>query len=65
MARLARFQTIDKTIRMGTQTSAGALDSSNMTGAMLLFFFLFERKPYGHPNFSGEWASEAQGTGHR
>jgi hypothetical protein len=33
------IQTIDKTIRVGTQTSVGALDSSNMTGAMLLFSF--------------------------
>jgi hypothetical protein len=32
-------QAVDKTIRAGSHTSIGALDSSNMTGAMLLFSF--------------------------
>jgi hypothetical protein len=36
---VASVQAIDKKIRSGAQTSVATLDSSNMTGAMLLFSF--------------------------
>src|SRR5262249_43462767 len=36
---VASVQVIDKKIRSGAQTSVATLDSSNMTGAMLLFSF--------------------------
>lgn len=40
-------QAIDKKIRVGTETSVGTLDSSNMTGAMLLFSFYLHGAPTG------------------
>jgi hypothetical protein len=38
---VASVQAVDKRIRSGAQTSVATLDSSNMTGAMLLFSFYF------------------------
>lgn len=42
LAAVWSVQAVDKKIRAGAQTSVGVLDSSNMTGAMLLFSFYLD-----------------------